>query len=337
MGSAPSYEAPDYGQANREAIVASAETLPIIQKLNNAAQLGTQAVLSQQELATLGKNASDYTPTDGGYVYADFTGQGADVLANQQAQAYINAIQQTTPELLSIQQQYGTDFAQAAREANAAANPEQFAAMQRQAQELEGNNFATVNYTEDPTERALRDKLTQSYASDVALGGQLSPEQQALVEQSARRAQVARGNVYGNAPSVEEALKTLDYSTQLDAARKAGAQSWLSSGQTGTAYDLTARTAAANQQNQSYANYLNALQNFQTSTPTTTSSVQSSTAGSGASQQTIDPSNIASTAASIYGTQGNIYSNQMANTVSPWAAALGAGTSLGSAYLLGRG
>jgi len=332
MGGGQEYQAPDYSAANREAVISSTQSLPIIQKINNAAQLGTVAELSANELATLGLDPSKYKQgASGNYEYADFTGQGADVLASQQTSAYLKSLETTTPELLKIQEQYGTDFATAARAANEAANPEQYAAMEKQASELEANKFATAAYTEDPTERALREDMTSRMAADVALGSSLNTDQAKLVEQQARRAQLARGNVYGVAPAVEETMKALDYGTTLENQRRQAAQQWLQSGQNVSAYDFAAKQAEANSQNQSYGNYINALQNFQTSTPSTQSTVQSSAQGSQAQQQNLNPSNIASTAGSIFGTNAGMYNSAQQNNVSPFAAAVGMGTSAFSA------
>lgn len=322
-------EAPDYAAANRESVIASTQSLPIIQKINNAAQLGTTAELSANELAVLGLDPNSYQKTDSGnYAYADFTGQGNDVIADSQTQAYLKALGTTTPELLKLQQEYGTDFAEASRAANEAANQEQYDIMRQQANELSTNKFQSVDYTEDPTERALRDTLTQQYADEVALGTELSDSQRQLAEQSTRRAQMDRGNIYGNAASIQEALDALDYGTSLQTQRRNAAQSWLTSGQNSSAYDLAARTTAANQSNNAYQNYISALQSFQTSTPGVQSSVQSSSAGSTAQQSTLDPSNIASTSANIYGTNSANYNANAQNSVSPFAAAVGLGTNL---------
>jgi Glycine zipper len=58
----------------------------------------------------------------------------------------------------------------------------------------------------DPVGTALRTQVGNAVSSDLALGGQLSPEMEKQLESEIRGAETARGNVLGNAPAEAEDL-----------------------------------------------------------------------------------------------------------------------------------
>jgi len=84
----------------------------------------------------------------------------------------------------------------------------------------------------DPTTAAARAQLGSDLAAQEALGTQLDPATQREVEQASRRAQVARGNVYGTPQMVEEAMTRGQAGLALQQQRQQALQSYLSSGQT---------------------------------------------------------------------------------------------------------
>ena len=99
--------------------------------------------------------------------------------------------------------------------------------------------------TAESTE-ALRRETEARIAGQVALGSQLGAEEQRQYQQAARAAQTARGNVFGVAPAVEEAVTTGLAGEQRLQARLGAAQGFLSSGQTvsdALARDVSLRNA----------------------------------------------------------------------------------------------
>lgn len=99
--------------------------------------------------------------------------------------------------------------------------------------------------TAESTE-ALRRETEARIAGQVALGSQLGAEEQRQYQQAARAAQTARGNVFGVAPAVEEAVTTGLAGEQRLQARLGAAQGFLSSGQSvsdALARDVSLRNA----------------------------------------------------------------------------------------------
>jgi hypothetical protein len=85
--------------------------------------------------------------------------------------------------------------------------------------------------TTNPETEAFRRDVEQRIASQVALGSQLGAEEQRQYQQAARAAQTARGNIFGVAPAVEEAVTTGLAGEQRLQARLGAAQGFLASGQ----------------------------------------------------------------------------------------------------------
>lgn len=85
--------------------------------------------------------------------------------------------------------------------------------------------------TTNPETEAFRRNVEQTIAGQVALGSQLGAEEQRQYQQAARAAQTARGNIFGVAPAVEEAVTTGLAGEQRLQARLGAAQGFLASGQ----------------------------------------------------------------------------------------------------------
>ena len=85
--------------------------------------------------------------------------------------------------------------------------------------------------TTNPETEALRRDVEQRISGQVALGSQLGAEEQRQYQQAARAAQTARGNIFGVAPAVEEAVTTGLAGEQRLQARLGAAQGFLASGQ----------------------------------------------------------------------------------------------------------
>jgi hypothetical protein len=104
----------------------------------------------------------------------------------------------------------------------------------------------------DPRSLAMAQQLGQQIGGNLALGSTLDPTTQMQIEQAARAAQGARGNVYGVAPAVAEALTQGQAGLALQQARQQAAQSYLASG---VSPGSTALNLLRNQQ-QATLNYL---------------------------------------------------------------------------------
>ena len=94
-------------------------------------------------------------------------------------------------------------------------------------------NLATepVGQTKSTQAEQLRSNLEQEAINQLALGSQLGAEEQRQYQQAARAAQTARGNIFGVAPAVEEAVTTGAAGEQRKLARYGAATQFLASGQ----------------------------------------------------------------------------------------------------------
>lgn len=79
---------------------------------------------------------------------------------------------------------------------------------------------------------ALRRRIEDEAMSQLSLGAQLGAEEQRQYQQASRAAQTARGNIFGVAPAVEEAVTTGRAGEERKLARYGAASQFLSSGQT---------------------------------------------------------------------------------------------------------
>ena len=91
---------------------------------------------------------------------------------------------------------------------------------------------APIGETKSAQTEQLRSNLEQEALNQLALGSQLGAEEQRQYQQAARAAQTARGNIFGVAPAVEEAVTTGAAGEQRKLARYGAAAQFLGSGQT---------------------------------------------------------------------------------------------------------
>lgn len=157
-----------------------------------------------ERAAQLG-NSYTYSDSGGQQHTVDFTGMGDNALiANQ-----IAAAQQSAPALAQLQlstaQQYEPQFTALARQ---------------QLQQA------------DPTGFALSEQFKQGALDDLNQGTNLSDQQTRNIQQSTRSAQNARGNVFGAAPSAEEAFNMFSSGEALKAQRQQVAATALGMGNT---------------------------------------------------------------------------------------------------------
>ena len=90
---------------------------------------------------------------------------------------------------------------------------------------------APIGETKSAQAEQLRCNLEQEAINQLALGSQLGAEEQRQYQQAARAAQTARGNIFGVAPAVEEAVTTGLAGEQRKLARYGAATQFLASGQ----------------------------------------------------------------------------------------------------------
>ena len=90
---------------------------------------------------------------------------------------------------------------------------------------------APIEETKSAQTEQLRSNLEQEAINQLALGSQLGAEEQRQYQQAARAAQTARGNIFGVAPAVEEAVTTGAAGEQRKLARYGAATQFLASGQ----------------------------------------------------------------------------------------------------------
>ncbi len=86
-----------------------------------------------------------------------------------------------------------------------------------------GPAYAKAISEADPYQAELRSLINGIMIEELQAGGDLSPSQMRLAEQSTRTAQAARGLGYGRGDSLREVLGTLDYSRGLKNERLANA------------------------------------------------------------------------------------------------------------------
>lgn len=104
--------------------------------------------------------------------------------------------------------------------------------------------------TTTPQTEQLRSQLEQEAINQLQLGSQLGAEEQRQYQQAARAAQTARGNIFGVAPAVEEAVTTGAAGEQRKLARYGAATQFLASGETtgaALARDIALRDALTQQ------------------------------------------------------------------------------------------
>ena len=89
-----------------------------------------------------------------------------------------------------------------------------------------------IGATTTPETEALRQRIEGEAMAQLSLGAQLGAEEQRAYQQAARGAQTARGNIFGVAPAVEEAVTTGAAGEQRKLARYGAAAQFLGSGQT---------------------------------------------------------------------------------------------------------
>jgi hypothetical protein len=90
---------------------------------------------------------------------------------------------------------------------------------------------SAIGATTTAETEALRRRIEDEAMAQLSLGAQLGADEQRQYQQAARAAQTVRGNIFGVAPAVEEAVTTGAAGEQRKLARYGAASQFLSSGQ----------------------------------------------------------------------------------------------------------
>ena len=110
-------------------------------------------------------------------------------------------------------------------------DPESYQTAVNLGQKYREMTTAPIGETKSAQTEQLRSNLEQEAINQLALGSQLGAEEQRQYQQAARAAQTARGNIFGVAPAVEEAVTTGAAGEQRKLARYGAATQFLASGQ----------------------------------------------------------------------------------------------------------
>jgi hypothetical protein len=198
MGSTPSAPAPppapDYAKANRDGVMADIDTLETrgrTEYLKSAGQKGTINVPIYDGNGVLARWETREV---------DFTGMGDKDLALLQQQQDIQGADAYAQAYLDLNNRYGSQFIDQA--------------------------ISQVKQS-DPQRYALIEAVANQVASELALGNQLTPEQQRLMEQQMRKSQTARGQYLGNAAALQETMAVADRGDMMKQQRLNNAYSYL--------------------------------------------------------------------------------------------------------------
>lgn len=243
----------------------------------NIATLPAQRQIDQA--AQLGTAGSVYIPGYGQQSY-DFTGMGNDALTAESIKNEASAADSRASYTLGLEQKYGQGFV------------DQEKALTREA---------------DPAAAALRDDYMKTTQSNYDLGSTLDDSTRREVEQGARGAQAARGNILGDASAYDEAMQLGQAGENRQLQRTAEVQSALGLAPVSSQFgSVNQATGPAPVNGQFYSG--------QTTNPN---------AGSQGAQFGLGEFG---TEAGIYGTESQNYQNAPAN---PWMTL--AGTAIGAA------
>ena len=227
------YEAPNMAAANREAVLAQAETFPLLRQIEAASRLGRKITYTD--------------PRTGKQVTQDFSGMSDIDVSREIARAMADMAPELTQKQLDVAKQFGTEFATQRRRELEAADPERYKLYDRFLQDLQSGKAAVETgaptvpeYERVATPAEMRDTgttaemrglLEKQVAGELAQAGSLPPGLQRATEQALRARGAASGNILGNAAALREALGVSQAIQSSDERRRAQALGLLQSGQ----------------------------------------------------------------------------------------------------------
>lgn len=236
---------PDYAAANRAGVIADVQTLGSRKAIENAAKFGGKALMFGVEERERDVIKTGYTYDTKKKVYRNETGDVVDksqALTGTTEKYFVQLFNEKgarlkTPKEISEQEAI-IDFA-GKSDIDAA---EALAEFQRKEADANAKTYIDLankyssDFTSiarkqlkelDPSGFALREQLGKSLEAELAAGQSMTPEEERLVSQSIRGAQVARGNVYGGAPIAQEAFARYGAGVNRQQQRMANVQSYL--------------------------------------------------------------------------------------------------------------
>ena len=286
----PPPEPPNYAAANAAAVEADIRSLPARKQVENLAKLGGAGTVQ------IPKYSKDGTLSGYDNIEVDFRGKSDVAVAEeiakfQRREADINAEYQ-----LGLQEKYGTRFAQSARSQLEAIDPTGYANREKLGQ-LAGNmefekagdgpsftqtgfgpqyemasggpTFSRQNYgpqfqlgseTEGGGAAAIgRAEVERQLGESLFNQGRLTEEESRRLNNAVRGAQVARGNIYGNAPTAEEVLARSGAETERARQARSDVVGYLQSGQSSFDIARAVRQEANQLAQQGYINYQTAM------------------------------------------------------------------------------
>jgi hypothetical protein len=228
-----SYEAPNMAAANREAVLAQAETFPLLRQIEAASRLGREITYTD--------------PRTGKQVTQDFRGMSDIDVSREIARAMADMAPELTQKQLDVAKQFGTEFASQRRRELETADPERYKLYDQFLQNLQSGKAAVetgapevpeYERVEAPPEMrdtgmtaSMRADLEKQVAGELAQAGSLPPGLQRATEQALRARGAASGNILGNAAALREALGVSQAIQASDEKRRAQALGLLQSGQ----------------------------------------------------------------------------------------------------------
>jgi hypothetical protein len=229
----PRWEAPDMAAANREAVLAQAETFPLLRQIEAASRLGREITYTD--------------PRTGKKVTQDFRGMSDVDVSREIARAMADMAPELTQKQLDVAKQFGTEFSEQRRRELEAADPERYKLYDQFLRDLQSGKAAVetgitavpeYERVETPADMrdtgmtaSMRADLEKQVAGELAQAGSLPPGLQRATEQALRARGAATGNILGNAAALREALGVSQAIQSSDERRRAQALGLLQSGQ----------------------------------------------------------------------------------------------------------
>lgn len=301
---------PDYAAANRAGVIADVQTLGARREIEQAAKMGGTALAFGITTQTDSRGNVKYFQTfdeDGKRLgtpkevakqeaVIDFSGKSDIDAAKKVAEFQRQETKANAQTSLDLQKQYGTQFAQEARNQLQAIDPTGFANRERlgnlvrdsqferagdgptftqtgfgpqyemaqggptMTRQNYGPQFQTGSELEGGGNAAIgRAEVERQLGESLFNQGKLTPEEERRLNNAVRAGQTARGNVYGNAPLAQEILARSGAETERARQARSDVVGFLQSGQ--SSYDVArAIRQEANQlAQQGYINYATAL------------------------------------------------------------------------------
>jgi len=273
----PTYKAPDMAAANREAVMAQAETFPLIRTIDMASRIGAKIQVPKYK---------DGQKT-GAFETVDFKDISDIALTKATAEALLSLATPQTQKQLELATNYGTKFAEQRRRELSAVDPFRYALYDQFLQDIKtGKTIIPETQLQSPTyeqvevptgpsdtgaAKSMRGELERQVQRGLAQTGTLDPSVLRAVEQAARARGAATGNLLSNAQAFREARAVGEAIANADVQRRSQALGLLQSGQT--------TSDTANRQAQE------AFQNILAATGQRNTAQQQSFAGQMAAQQ----------------------------------------------------